>query len=192
MTSPAPPAFPAGMAGRLIAHHCMAPIPDEGAWFVLTYASPESIPAGALPARYAGAGSRPAGSAILALITRTDFSALHRLRADETWHFHGGDAAELLLLHPDGRDEVVVFGPDTLSGQRVQVTVPAGTWMGARPARDDAEAYSFFGCTVAPGFSPGDYEAGWRDELAAAYPAQARRIAELTRPAFASRPAADG
>ena len=86
----------------------------------------------------------------------------------------------------------MVFGPETLAGQRPQVTVPAGTWMGARPARDDAEAYSFFGCTLAPGFDPRDYEPGWRDDLTAVWPAQAGRIAELTRPAFACRPAAEG
>lgn len=182
-------AAPAGMAGRLVAHHRMALIPDEGAWFALNYVSPDRIPAEALPARYAGTGSRPAGSAIYALITRRDFSALHRLRTDETWHFYGGDVAELLLLHPDGRDELVLFGPDSLAGQRPQVTVPAGVWMGARPARDDAEAYSFFGCTLAPGFDYGDYEAGWRDELAAAYPARAELIEALTRPGFHARPA---
>ncbi len=181
---------PAGMAARLIAYYRMALIPDEGAWFVLNHVSPDLIPAAALPARYAGTGPRPAGSAIYALITRTDFSALHRLRTDETWHFYGGDAAELLLLRPDGRAEVIHFGPDILAGQHAQVTVPAGTWMGARPVRDSAEAYSFFGCTLAPGFDQRDFEAGWRDELAAAYPAQAERIAELTRPAFASRPPA--
>ena len=186
--SPASPPPPAGMAGRLVAHHGMTLIPDEGAWFALNHVSPDRIPAEALPARYAGAGSRPAGNAIYALITRRDFSAMHRLRSDETWHFYGGDAAELLLLHPDGRDELVVFGPDTLAGQRAQVTVPAGVWMGARPARDDAEAYSFFGCTLAPGFDYGDYEAGWRDELAAAWPARAGLIAELTREAFFRRP----
>ena len=71
---------PPGLAGRLIAHHRMTRIPGEGAWFALNHVSADRIPAEALPARYAGSGSRPAGSAIFALITRADFSALHRLR----------------------------------------------------------------------------------------------------------------
>jgi len=177
-------------AGRLIAQHKMALIPDEGAWFALNYVSTDRLENPALPARYAGSGPRPAGSAIYSLVTRTDFSALHRLRSDEIWHFHAGDPAELLLLHPDGRTEVIAFGPDCLSDQRPQVTVTAGTWMGARPARDHAEAYTFFGCTLAPGFDYSDYEPGYRDELQSAYPAQSTLIAALTRPAFFHRPAA--
>lgn len=179
---------PSGTAARLIERHRMALIPGEGAWFALNYVSPDRIPGEALPARYAGAGSRPAGNAIYALVTRRDFSALHRLRSDETWHFYGGDAAELLLLFADGRSEVVSFGADTLAGLRPQVTVPAGTWMGARPARDAADAYSFFGCTLAPGFDYVDYEQGWRDELVAAYPAREELIVALTRPEFCARP----
>ncbi len=66
--------------------------------------------------------------------------------------------------------------------------MPAGVWMGARPVRDDAEAYSFFGCTLAPGFDHDDYAPGWRDELLAAYPTRAALIAALTRPEFAAQP----
>jgi predicted cupin superfamily sugar epimerase/quercetin dioxygenase-like cupin family protein len=181
--------LPSGRAGQLVRHHRMSLIPDEGAWFALTYVSPDRVPGPALPERYAGAGDRPLGNAILALVTRRDFSALHRLRTDEIWHFYEGDPLELLLLHADGRDERVLLGCDSLAGQCPQLVVPAGTWMGARPARDEVEAYSFFGCTLAPGFDYSDFEPGWGDELAAAWPARAALIAALTREAFATRPA---
>jgi len=58
----------------------------------------------------------------------------------------------LLLLHPDGRDQLVILGGDVLAGQHPQFTVPAGVWMGARPVKATAEAYGFFGTTMAPGF----------------------------------------
>lgn len=182
--------LPLGPAGRLVAHHQMTLIPDEGAWFALNYVSPDRLENPALPARYAGSGPRPTGSAIYALVTRTDFSAMHRLRTDEIWHFHAGDPAELLLLHPDGRSKVIAFGPDSPGGQHPQVTVPAGTWMGARPARDHTEAYTFFGCTLAPGFDDRDYEPGYRDELQSAFPDQSALITALTRPPFFYRSAA--
>ena len=188
VASPSPSAPPTGAAGSLIARLGMSLIPAEGAWFALRHVSTDRIPPEALPGRYAGGGPRPMGNAILALITRRDFSALHRLRSDETWHFHGGDPAELLLLHPDGRAETVDFGADPLAGHNPQVTVPAGVWMGARPSRAANDAYSFFGCTLAPGFDYSDYESGWRDELTAAYPSAAEQIAALTREEFASRP----
>lgn len=166
----------------------MARIPEEGAWFALNYVSGDRVAAEALPARYAGSGARALGNAILALVTRADFSAMHRLRTDEVWHFYGGDAAELLLLHADGRSEVVRLGADTPAGGRVQFTVAAGTWMGARPARDAEESYSFFGCTLAPGFDYGDYEAGYREELVAGWPEAAELIAALTRAEYVKRP----
>jgi len=50
-------------------------------------------------------------SAIVALVTDdpSTFSDMHRLPTDEIWHFYRGDPIELLLLHRDGRDELVVL-----------------------------------------------------------------------------------
>ena len=181
-------AGPVGPARKLIDHLGMEKIPVEGCWFKLTYTSTDKLAAAALPVRYGA--PRVAGGAIYALVTREDFSALHRLKTDEIWHFYGGNPIELLLLHPDGRSEVVVLGSDLLAGQQPQFTVPAGTWMGARPATPGAEAYGFFGTTMAPGFDYADFEPGYRDELQKAYPAHAALIAELTRAELATRPAA--
>jgi predicted cupin superfamily sugar epimerase len=149
----------------------MERIPHEGAWFTLSWVSLER----------AADGRRAAGSAILALVTRRDFSAMHRLRTDEIWHFYGGEAAELLLLHPGGRAERRRLGADPAAGEEPQIPVPAGVWTGARPAGGGPEAYSFFGCTLAPAFDPADYEPGRREELAAGWPGEAALIAELTR-----------
>ncbi len=179
-------AEPVGPAKRLIEHYKMEKIPVEGAWFHVTYGSKDSIPAAALPARYGS--PRVAGTAIYALATREDFSAMHRLRTDEVWHFYLGDPLELLLLHPDGRGESVVIGPDVFAGQHPQYTVPAGVWMGGRPVPATPEAYTFFGCTMAPGFDYGDFEAAYRDELETAYPAWRKQIAALTRAELATRP----
>jgi predicted cupin superfamily sugar epimerase len=176
---------PSGPARKLIEQLHMEKIPVEGAWFKVTYASPDRLPAGALPARYGA--PRRAGTAIYALVTREDFSAMHRLRTDEIWHFYLGDPIELLLLHPDGRDEVVILGADLAAGQQPQFTVPAGVWMGARPVPATADAYALFGCTLAPGFDDADFEPGYRDELARAYPARCKLIGQLTRAEHAQR-----
>lgn len=167
-------------AQDLIARHGMAKIPHEGCWFALTYVSPVTLPSGALPPRF-GDAPRPAGSAICALVTRTDFSAMHRLAQDETWHFYLGDPIELLLIRADGGDELIVLGPNPRAGERLQFTVPAGTWMGARPARDAADAWSFFGCTLSPAYSDLDYGPGDRAGLQALCPRRAELVASLTR-----------
>lgn len=167
-------------AQDLIDHYRMTRIPHEGCWFALTYRSPFELPAGALPDTF-GQTSRTAGSAIYALVTREDFSAMHRLAQDELWHFYLGDPIELLLLHPDGRDDIVVLGPDIHSGQRQQFVVPAGVWMGARPLRDAPDAWSFFGCTLCPAFEEHDYKPGRREELQARHPSRADLVHALTR-----------
>lgn len=150
----------------LVAHYGLEPIPREGGLFRSTWAGPP------------GPDGRPEGTAIVALLTPSDFSALHRLPADEIWHFYLGDPLELLLLAPDGTSSTAVLGPDVLGGQHVQFTVPAGTWMGGRTLG----AWSFFGCTMAPGFTYEGYEHGEAVDLTARYPEAAARILELCRP----------
>ena len=180
---------PVGMARRIIERFHMERIPQEGPWFSVTYASSDQIEGSALPARYGGK-AHAAGSSILAVETPTDFSALHRLKTDETWHFYGGDPLELLLLYPDGHGETVILGPDVFRGQQPQFTVPRGVWQGSAPVGggDNPEAYAFFGCQLAPAFGCEDFEIGYRDELTKRYPQFAEPIARLTRAEFAARP----
>ncbi|MFD9318039.1 cupin domain-containing protein [Streptomyces sp. NPDC060053] len=155
-------------AEDLVAHYDLEPIPREGGLFRRTWAGPQ------------GPDGRPAGSAIVALLTADDFSALHRLPTDEVWHFYLGDPLVLLLLAPDGTSRTAVLGPDLLGGQQPQLTVDAGTWMGARVAAGGA--WTFFGCTMAPGFTYGDYEHGDAADLTARHPDRAALIARLCRP----------
>jgi predicted cupin superfamily sugar epimerase len=153
---------------ELIALYGLEPIPREGGLFRQTWAGPRRT------------DGRPEGTAIVALLTADDFSALHRLPTDEIWHFYRGDPLRLLLLTPDGTSRTAVLGPDVLGGQHVQFTVPAGTWMGARVV--EGGAWTLFGCTMAPGFTFEGYEHGDAADLTARYPEEAERIAGLCRP----------
>ncbi|WP_430382816.1 cupin domain-containing protein [Streptomyces sp. P10-4] len=153
---------------ELIAHYDLEPIPREGGLFRRTWTGP-GRPDG-----------RPEGSAIVALLTAADYSALHRLPSAEVWHFYLGDPLHLLLLAPDGTTRTPVLGPDLRAGQHLQLTVPARTWMGARVA--GGGSWTFFGCTMAPGFTYADYEHGNAADLTARYPAEAALITELCRP----------
>jgi uncharacterized protein len=178
-------AAPRPTAAALIEHFNMARIPQEGPWFVLTYNSADVLARGALPGRYDS--PRAAGSAIIALVTKTDFSAMHRLKTDEMWHYYGGDPLEMLILHPNGNGEVVVLGSDVLAGQKLQYVVPRGSWQGARPRGKGRDSYAIFGDTLAPAFEYSDFEMGYRDELQKAYPHQAALIEQLTRKEFLTR-----
>jgi uncharacterized protein len=151
---------------ELVRAYGLEPLPVEGGLFRQTWAGPP-LPDG-----------RPSGTAIIVLFAAADdmFSAMHRLPIDEVWHFYRGDPLEMLLLSPDGTDRVEMLG----DGGLVQLTVPAGTWMGARVLAGGQ--WSLCGTTMAPGFLPGDYDGADPDLLRARYPNQAERITALCRP----------
>ena len=155
----------------------LRPLPVEGGYFAETYRSELNLPANALPSSFAG--ERILSTAIYYFLTPDTYSALHRLRSDEIFHFYLGDPVEMLMLKGGGAAEAVILGLDILSNQRVQHVVPAGTWQGSRLA--PGGKFALMGTTMTPGFDPQDYEQGDRDKLIACYPRYAPLIAMLTR-----------
>ena len=180
-------AEPVGTAKQIVEHFHMQRIPDEGPWFSASYVSNDLVLGAVLPARYHGK-THAAGSAIYCLITREDFSAMHRLATDETWHFYGGSPLEMLLLYPDGHGDKVILGSDVLAGQQPQFTVPHGVWQGSIPMGAEAGAYSLIGDQLAPAFDYNDFEIGYRDTLQKAYPSFTTEVAGLTRSEFIKDP----
>jgi predicted cupin superfamily sugar epimerase len=165
-------------AERWIARLGLAPHP-EGGWFRETYRAAEVIDRDALPARFGGA--RSVSTAVYFLITRDAFSALHRIRSDELWHFYAGDPVTVTLLDAAGRGSLttVRLSRDPAHDALPQVVIPAGAWFGAEVAAPGT--FALVGCTVAPGFDFADFELGRRAELVARYPAHRAAIERLTR-----------
>jgi predicted cupin superfamily sugar epimerase len=158
----------------------LEPLPIEGGLFRQAYCSREEIPSQALPERYRGA-TKPFSTAIFYLLTNQpdSFSEFHRLPTDEVFHFYLGDPLEVNLLYPSGEYRQVILGQDILAGQLLQFPVPAGVWQGSRVA--SGGRFSLIGTTMAPGYTPGDYEQGKRGDLLRQYPAAAPIIHLLTR-----------
>jgi uncharacterized protein len=155
----------------------LQPLPVEGGFFTETYRSKNLVPKDALPASYPG--DRFASTAIYYMLTPDTFSALHRLRGDEVYHFYLGDPVEMLELKPDGTGEAVLLGQDLAAGMRLQHVVPGGVWQGSRLA--PGGRFALMGTTMTPGFDPQDYDAGKRADLIAQYPQYSALIAWLTR-----------
>jgi predicted cupin superfamily sugar epimerase len=149
----------------------------EGGYYRETYRSDEIIGKRALPERYTG--NRRYGTAIYYLLTLETFSAIHRIKTDEVYHFYLGDPVELIQLLPDGSGCVVTLGNDIASGAQLQTVVSRGTWHGARLAKGGK--YALLGTTVAPGFEFADFEVGRRDDLIRSYPSFSDVIIALTR-----------
>jgi len=164
---------------QIMRHFNLQPLLGEGGLFIQSYRAPESIPQDALPARYAG--GKTFCTAIFYLLTSDpdSFSALHKLPTDEIYHFYLGDPVEVLLLHPEGRGERVILGPDFLRGQRVQFVVPREAWQGSHLV--PGGRFALLGTTMAPGYDDSDYTGGQRDELVARYRGYAELIRQLTR-----------
>jgi hypothetical protein len=168
-------------AEELKEHLRLAPLPLEGGYFAETYRSELSIPAPALPPRYAS--PRNCGTAIYYLLTPDTFSAMHRLQSDEIYHFYLGDPVELFLLGPQGNAEVITLGADLQSGMVVQRVVPHNQWQGSRlkPGVQAAFGYALLGTTMSPGFDPADFQLGRRADLIPQFPAFEEMICALTR-----------
>ena len=149
----------------------LEPMKTENVLFSQTYVSPRI-----------GDDGKALSTAIVALLTDDpqSFSDMHRLPTDEIWHFYLGDAIELLLLDPNGSDEIVVLGHDVSNNEKVQFVVPAGVWMGAR-LRSGGN-YGVFGNTMAPGYTLADFEGGVANDLVSQWPQHADLIRALTRP----------
>jgi hypothetical protein len=168
---------PAG-AEAYIAHLQLQSHP-EGGYYRRSYTAPEELAREALPERFAGA--RPVSTAIHFLLPEGEVSALHRLRSDELWHFYAGDPLRVHMLHPDGRHESFVLGPEPDKGMVFQAAVPHGVWFGAELADSPERGFALVGNTVAPGFDFADFELAERDELVARYPEHRALIRRLTQ-----------
>ena len=138
----------------------------EGGYFIESYRSSEILSRSALPARYKG--DRSFSTAIYFLLPSGAVSRLHRIASDEVWHFYLGGPLEILQIDPNGRMEKTILGQDVAAGQKLQHAVPAGCWFGARPA--ESSAFSFVGCTVAPGFDFADFELADAEDLIQRFP----------------------
>jgi predicted cupin superfamily sugar epimerase len=148
----------------------MTPLPVEATLFAQTYRSAGSL------------GDGPVGTAGVGLFC-TDppsRSLFHRLMFDEIWHFYAGDPLRLVLLHAGGTAEEVLLG-DPTAGYTAQHVVPAESWQAGEVA--PGGAWSFYGVTMAPGFTSSCFEGGRAEELLEAYPARAADIERLSLPA---------
>jgi predicted cupin superfamily sugar epimerase len=162
-------------AKHWIEHLNLEPHP-EGGWYRQTYRAPLMIPHSALPSH---GGDRAASTAIYFLLAADQFSAFHRLRSDEVWHFYAGSGLIVHVIAPDGDYQQLLLGSNPANGEQFQAIVPAGCWFGSSPRHPDT--YALVGCTVAPGFDFADFEIAKRDELIAQYPQHRNIIQRLTR-----------
>lgn len=144
----------------------LEPLDQEGGLFRSTYH------------QLAPDGSHELSNAIYYMLEGKQFSHLHRLNHDEIYHYHMGDALELIELCPDGTCRHYLCGPDVLNGQVPQAVIHANCWQGSRVAAGGR--YSLVGTVSIPGWTPEGYEHCENpEELAQQYPQWAELIRYL-------------
>ncbi len=149
----------------------------EGGYYRQTYCADLLLAREALPPQFTG--HRPASTAIYFLLEREDFSAFHRLRSDEVWHFYLGGSLAVHVIGPDAQYSMIRMGNDPEAGEVLQAVVKAGCWFASQVI--DRNSFALVGCTVAPGFDFEDFELAKREHLTQSYPQYREIIGKLTR-----------
>jgi hypothetical protein len=126
----------------------------EGGWYNEIYLSDDIVPQTGLPSSFRG--ERSFATSIYYLLEGTDFSAFHRIKSDEIWHYYTGTSAIEILSLEKGKLKKYLVGNDPERGETFQVIVPKNTWFSARLA--NSEGFALAGCTVSPGFHFEDFE----------------------------------
>jgi len=165
------------LTAQQLIHQYELQLHPEGGWYKETYRSKENIPVKGLPGRFND--SRAFSTAIYFLLEQGSFSAFHRIKSDECWHFYAGDPLFIYTIHQDGRLEIISLGNDIYKGQLFQYVVPANCWFASEPSPQSS--WCFAGCTVAPGFDFSDFELADASTLLATYPEHKKIIMELCR-----------
>jgi predicted cupin superfamily sugar epimerase len=161
---------------QLVARFGLLPHP-EGGYYSENYRSAELMQGDALPGRFGGA--RSFSTAIYFLLEKDNFSAFHRIKSDECWHFYTGDSLLVHVIHPDGDYELIKLGNSIETGENFQAVVPAGAWFASETA--PGGEFSFVGCTVAPGFDFADFELAPVEALQITFPQHVSLIQRLCR-----------
>ncbi|MFT2090805.1 cupin domain-containing protein [Paraglaciecola sp. 2405UD69-4] len=105
----------------------------------------------------------------------------HKNQSDIMHYFHTGDPITYYLLHPDGRLETHVMGPDPTKGHKMQMLVKGGIWKASKIPTDGDFGYGLIGEAVAPGFEYSDMQLGKTSELLSEFPQHTALIKTLSR-----------
>ena len=149
----------------------------EGGYFKEVYRSTGFISEENLNSDFSG--DRNYCTSIYFLLTSENFSAFHKIKQDEIWHFYEGSPLYVHVIDENGKYHRYELGSDYEKGQVRQLVVPANLWFGS--SVKEKNAHSFVGCTVAPGFDFEDFEMAKRDDLIHEFPHLEKEINQLTR-----------
>ena len=126
-----------------------------------------------------GNGPRFTMTSIYYLLTaQSRIGHWHRNKSDILHFFHLGEPITYYLIHPGGKLETVVMGPDPSQGHVLQLAVKGGVWKASHLPSGD---YGLISEAVSPGFEYIDMTLGSRQALVQEFPAHQALIEKFTR-----------
>lgn len=149
----------------------------EGGFYRETYRSEGIITMSSEDNRYSG--ERNFSTCIYFLLTSDNFSAFHKIKQDEIWHFYSGSPISLHIIDEQGVYTKHTIGSNFEAGEVPQFVVKGGDWFASEVELPNS--YCLAGCTVAPGFDFSDFVMAQRDQLCVLYPQHSKVIERLTR-----------
>lgn len=86
-------------------------------------------------------------TSIYFLLHTGEVSNFHRLKSDEMWYFHAGNALTIYMISPSGELIEKKLGLNISEGEEPQVLVEKGYIFGSAM---NSEGFSLVGCMVSP------------------------------------------
>jgi uncharacterized protein len=155
----------------------------EGGWYREVYRSSLELQEQWMPGILHG--NRSIATHIYFLLQQGEFSAFHRIRSDEGWHFYDGDPLIVYEIDTTGQLTEHRLGTDLNNGSLPFCMIKKGSWFGSRPVVRSIQAtdrgFSLVGCSVSPGFDFHDLELAKAGTLAAQFPAHKELIDSMCR-----------
>lgn len=146
----------------------------EGGYYKEIYRSEDEIPGNTLAAF---SEKRSVCTSIYFLLGPNDISHFHRIKSDELWFFHDGDAIQIHTLSDAGH-RILELGPHAAQGQCLQHLVPAGNWFASHVK--EGGQFALVSCVVSPGFDFADFEMAELTSLLEAFPAHEEIVQRYT------------
>ncbi|MAE08183.1 MAG: hypothetical protein CL661_05420 [Bacteroidetes bacterium] len=147
----------------------------EGGYFREVYRSHEQILKCSLPDRFTD--NKVFSTSIYFMLEKSDFSAFHKIKSDEIWHYYDGDPITIYVIDNNGKLNTYQLGLSPENNIMPQITIYANQWFAAETMGD----FSLVGCTVSPGFDFHDFEIAERNELIGLYKEHRKIIEQFTR-----------
>ncbi len=117
-------------------------------------------------------------TSIYFLLEGNDFSAFHRIKSDEIWHFYQGNCLIIYSIDKNGMLKEHLLGNNLEAGESLQQIIPKNTWFAARLLSECG--FALVGCTVSPGFDFSDFEMAKKIPLLQEFPQHSEIIEMLS------------